>query len=129
MTLGGLLIVLGFIGILVLFAVRAFPLYNEKMQIVSAMNTVSSKPEAAGMSQKEIGMAFLKNLQATTNNNRFNERNIKEFLEVVKPEAKGDPKQLWVHYEASNALFQDLYLALKFDVKMPLAGNAANTGE
>lgn len=129
MTLAGLMFVLGFIGVVVLFAVRAFPLYNEKMQVVSAMNSVAAKPEAASMSEKEVASAFLKNLQATTNIQRFTDKNVKEMVEVIKPEAKGEPKQLWVHYQASNVLFRDLFLMLNFDVKMPLRGNAAGSGE
>ncbi len=129
MTVGGLMFVLAFIGVVVLFAVRAFPLYNEKMQVVSAMNTVASKPESAGMSEREIASAFLKNIQATTNIQRFTDKNIKDMVEVLKPEAKGEPKQLWVHYQASNVLFQDLFLMMNFDQKMPLRGNASGTGE
>lgn len=129
MTAGGLIFILAFIGVVVLFAVRAFPLYNEKMQVVSAMNTVASKPESAGMSERELTSAFLKNIQATTNLQRFTEKNLKDMVEVLKPEAKGEPKQLWVHYQASNVLFQDLFLMMNFDQKMPLRGNASGTGE
>lgn len=129
MTLGGLMFVLAFIGLVVLFAVRAFPLYNEKMQVVSAMNSVVAKPESASMSEKELAGAFLKNLQATTNIQRFTDRNVKEMVEVIKPETRGEPKQLWVHYQATNVLFRDLFLMLDFDVKMPLRGNAAGSGE
>jgi Tfp pilus assembly protein PilE len=129
MTLGGLIFVLGFIAILVLFAVRAFPLYNEKMQVVAAMNTVVSRPEAASMSEKELAAAFLRNIEATTNLQRFNQKNLKDMVEVVKPETKGEPKQLRVHYQATNVLFKDLHLMLNFDHRLPLRGNASGTGE
>lgn len=124
MTLGGLIIVLAFIGILVTFAVRAFPLYNEKMQIVSAMNSVTSKPDAAGMSDGEILKAFLRSIEATTNIQRFNDRNIKDYVKVVKPVKKGDPKMLQVTYQSTNALVADLKLLMDFDQQMPLQGNA-----
>lgn len=129
MTVGGLLFVLSFIGIVVLFVVRAFPLYNEKMQIVSAMKSVVSRPEAAGLSEREVTMAFLKNIEATTNIQRFSEKNLKEMVEVVKGDGKGDPKQLYVHYQATNVLYKDLNLMLNFDQKMPLRGNPSGTGE
>jgi hypothetical protein len=128
-TVGGLLFILAVIGVIVLFGVRAFPLYNEKMQVVAAMKTVSSNPEAAGMSDREVAMAFLKNIDATTNIRRFSERNLKEQVEVVKGESKGDPKQLRVHFDATNVLYKDLHLMLRFDVSMPLRGNPAGTGE
>lgn len=129
MTLGGLILVLSFIAILVTFVVRAFPLYNEKMQVVSAMNSVVGRPEAAGMSEKELAAAFLKNIQATTNLRRFTTQNIKQYVEVVKPETRGDPKELRVHYQATNVLFRDLNLMLEFDTRMPLRGNASGDGE
>ena len=129
MTMVGLMFILAFIGILVLFAVRAFPLYNEKMQIVAAMNSVVSRPEAAGMSDRELASAFLKNLQATSNISRFNDRSVKEHVEVVKPEVKGEAKQFRVHYQATNELYKDLKLMLEFDQQMPLQGNAAGSGE
>lgn len=128
-TLGGLIFVLAIIGVVVLFAVRAFPLYNEKMQVVSAMKAVVARPGAAGMSEKELAMTFLRNIEATTNLQRFNQKTLKDLVEVVKPENKGEPKQFYVHYQASNVLFQDLYLMLNFDQKMPLQGNASDTGE
>lgn len=129
MTLGGLILVLSFIAILVTFVVRAFPLYNEKMQVVSAMRSVVDRPEAAGMSEKELASAFLKNIQATTNLRRFTTQNVKDYVEVVKPETRGDPKQLRVHYQATNVLVRDLNLMLEFDQKMPLRGKASDDSE
>lgn len=124
MTLGGLIIVLGFIGVLVTFAVRAFPLYNEKFQIVSAMNAVASDPESGGKSETDIQRAFLRNIEATTNIQRFTDRSVKDYVHVIKPTKKGDPKVLQVTYQSSNILFADLKLLLEFDQKIPLQGNA-----
>ena len=124
MTLGGLIIVLGFIGILVTFTVRAFPLYNEKFQIVSAMNNVAADPESGGKSETEIQKTFLKNIEATTNIQRFNDHNLKEYVHVIKPAKKGDPKLLQVTYQSTNKLVADLELLMNFDQKIPLQGNA-----
>ena len=129
LTMAGLIFILAFIGVVVLFVVRAFPLYNEKFQVISAMTSVASRPEAAAMSDREVAMSFLKNLQATSNISRFTDRNVKEMVEVVKPESKGDPKQLRVHYQATNVLAKDLNLMLDFDQKMPIRGNASDGGE
>ncbi|MBI2993697.1 MAG: DUF4845 domain-containing protein [Gammaproteobacteria bacterium] len=123
-TLGGLMIVLAFIAVLVTFVVRAFPLYNEKMQIVSAMNSIASNPEAAGMSDGEIQRAFLRNIEATTNIQRFNDRNIKDYAKVIKPTSKGDPKMFQVTYQSTNVLFSDLNLMMDFNQQVALQGNA-----
>jgi len=119
-TFLGLMFVLGFIAIVVLFTVRAFPLYNEKLQITAAMNSIVGKPDSASLSVEEIRKSFLLNLQATTNINRFNNQNIKEHLEVVKGETKSDPKQAHLYYEATNILFADLQLLMVFDQFWPL---------
>ena len=119
-TFIGLVFVLGFIAILVVFAVRVFPLYNEKIQIVAAMNSLANRPDSGSLSVDDIRKSFLKNLNATTNINRFNSQNLKEHVEVVKGEAKGDPKQMRVHYEATNKLVADLQLLLVFDEYRPL---------
>ena len=123
-TLGGLIVVLSFIAILVTFTLRAFPLYNEKMQIVSAMNSVVSKPDAAGMSESEIQKTFLRNIEATTSIQRFTDKNIKDYVQVIKPVKKGDPKVLQVAYQSTNVLFQDLKLMMDFNKQIPLQGNA-----
>lgn len=127
MTFGGLVFVLAFIAIVVLFAVRAFPLYNEKMQVLSAMNAVADRPDAASMSVADIRNAFLKNIYATTNLETFSDKTVREHVEVVDPQKAGEPKMLRVHYDAENILFQDLYLTMKFDQKKPLHGNAGSS--
>jgi len=123
LTVGGLMFVLAFIGAVVLFAVRTFPLYNEKMQIVSAINTVVSHPDSAGMSDKDIRDQFLKNMYATTNIRRFDAKNIKDFITIEKPKSAGDPKKLHLKYEARNKLVADLDLLLVVDQEFPVRGN------
>lgn len=124
-TLGGLIIVLAFIGVLVTFAVRAFPLYNEKMQIISSMNSIATRPDAAKMSERDIQVAFLRSIEATTNLQRFNDTNVKDYVKVEKPKQKGDPRTMHIQYQQSNILFADLHLLLIFDHQLPLRGNQA----
>lgn len=123
LTLGGLIFVLSFIACLVTFAVRAFPLYNEKMQVVSAMNSVVSQPDSAGMSERELRTKFLSNMYATTNIRRFEETNIKDYMSVEKPKSAGDPKVVHLAYEARNKLVADLQLVLVVDMEFPVRGN------
>jgi Domain of unknown function (DUF4845) len=124
LTLGGLIVVLVFIGLVVTFLLRAFPLYNEKFQILSAMTTVANNPASASMSEKELQFAFLKNINATTNIQRFHDSNLNDYIHLIKPEKKGQPKILHISYQATNVLFKDLNLLLNFDEKMPLKGKA-----
>ena len=123
LTLGGLIVVLGFIAALVTFAVRAFPLYNEKMQIVSAVNTVVSDPEAAGKTDHELRSLFLRNINATTNIDRFNDRNIKEHVIIEKPRNPGEPKILHLKYESIGPFVHELQLLMVVDMEFPVRGN------
>jgi len=121
MTFVGLCFVLAFIGIVVLFVLRAFPLYNMKFQVVAAMNSITSRPDATSMSDADVKKYFLRNIQVT-NIQLFNDHNINQYLEVIKPKDRRDPRMLRVHYETRNPLFGDLELLMKFDEKKPLRG-------
>jgi hypothetical protein len=123
MTLIGLMFVLAIIGAAVTFAVRCFPLYNEKMQIVSAINSVVSQPDSAAMTESELHKRFLANLNATTNINRFSRQNLKEHLSLQKPEKAGETKAVHLKYEARNKLVYDLELVLVVDQTWPVRGN------
>lgn len=125
-TFLGLVFILGFIAIVVLFVLRAFPLYNEKFQVVAAMKSVVSRPDAPKLKTKEVHKYFMRNIQVT-NVNRFDDKNVKDYVKVIKPKKKSDPKIMHLKYEATNKLFGDLNLMLKFDEQMPLSG--ASGGE
>ena len=124
-TFIGLVFVFGIIVWVVLFGLRLFPLYNEKMQVVSAMKSVSSRPDAAKLSTKDIQKYFLRNVQIN-GVERFNSGNIKDFLKVNKAK-KGRAKTIHVQFEATNKLYQDIELLMRFDQEMEIRG--ANGGE
>ena len=128
LTMIGLIFILAFIGIVVMFVLRAFPLYNEKFQVIAAMNSAAAQAHG-GMTDKEIAQSFLKSLQAATNIQRFTDKNLKEYVEVVKPEGKSDAAELRVHYQSTNILAKDLNLMLNFDHRVPIRGNASDGGE
>jgi hypothetical protein len=121
MTFVGLCFLVLFFGAVVLFVLRAFPLYNMKFQVVSAMNAVTSRPDATTMSDSDVKKYFLRSIQVT-NIQLFNNFNIGQYLEVIKPTDSKHPKMLRVHFDQSNVLFGDLYLLMKFDEKKPLRG-------
>ena len=120
-TLWGFLFVLAFIAIVVLFTLRAFPLYNEKMQVISAMNTVVSRPDATELSTKEVQNSFYKQIQVT-NISRFSSSTLKDFVFVEKSEKKDGPRIMRVTYQAKSKLFADLYLMMEFNESKPLRG-------
>ncbi len=127
MTFWGVLFIFGFIAIVVLFSLRAFPLYNEKMSVISAMNSVSQRPDASKLTTKNIRKYFLRNIEATTNIERFTDQSVKQLVKVIKPRKKGQPRILHVKYQATSPLVAELYLLLEFDERMEIRG--PNTGE
>lgn len=129
LTFIGLCFILSFIAIVVIFVLRLFPLYNEKFQIEAAMQTVASQPEAAKRNVADTRSAFMRSL-AVTNINRFNNKNIKDHVNIAKPAKSGEPPMLHVQYQATNKLFADIQLLLTFDKKIPLSSaGAGSTGE
>lgn len=125
-TFIGLCFVLGIIAILVLFAVRAFPLYNEAFQVTAAINSVIARPDAADLKDKDVYKYFLHNMEVT-NIQRFDNFNVRDYVKVIQPAKAGQPKIMEVKYEARNILFGNLYLLMDFDKKVPLGGG--KTGE
>jgi len=126
LTFIGLCFVLSFIAIVVVFVLRVFPLYNEKFQIEAAMNTVVSQPESAKRSIADTRSAFMRAL-AVTNINRFNNKNIKDHVNIIKPAKSGEPPMLHIQYQATNKLVADIQLLLVFDKKLPLSGSTGST--
>lgn len=118
--------VLAFIAVVTLFILRAFPLYNERIQVVAAMEAVAKRENSPKMSETDVRKAFMRAI-AVTNIQRFSDKNIKDFLEVERPANRGDPKMMIMKYDATNKLFGELQLLLNVDAKVALTG--PDTGE
>jgi len=123
LTFIGLVFVLAIIAMVVLFVLRLFPLYNEKLQVEAAMQTVVNQPGAASRNINETRSAFMRAL-AVTNITRFTSNNVRDHVDIVKPARAGEPPLLHVKYQATNKLFADIQLLLDFDKQLPLS----NTG-
>jgi Tfp pilus assembly protein PilE len=123
LTFIGLVFVLAIIAMVVLFVLRLFPLYNEKLQVEAAMQTVVNQPGAASRNINETRGAFMRAL-AVTNITRFTSNNVRDHVDIVKPARAGEPPLLHVKYQATNKLFADIQLLLDFDKQLPLS----NTG-
>jgi hypothetical protein len=127
LTFIGLVFILAVIAVVVLFVLRLFPLYNEKFQIESAMQTVVSQPDAAKKSLADTRTSFMRAL-AVTNISRFTSANVKDHVFILKPKSSGEPPMLQVKYQATNKLFADVQLLLVFDKQLPLT-NSTGAGD
>lgn len=125
-TFIGLVIVLAFIAILVLFTLRAFPLFYERTQVVAAMDSVANRQGSSNFSEREAQRMFMRGIQIT-NIERFNDRNVDDYVKLEKSTERGGPKILHVKYDATNKLAGGLELLLHVDESVPLTG--PTTGE
>jgi hypothetical protein len=125
-TFIGWLIILALIGFFVLLTMRLIPLYNEKMGVITAMNTVANRTDAGKLSAFEVRKYFLRN--ADINGiRRFMDRNVREHVTIEPGPKRGDPKRMRVQYESRNKFLYDLEFVLVFDRSVPLTGEG--TGE
>jgi len=113
---------LGALALVILFGLRLFPLYNEKLQVDTAMHSISNRPDAATMSTRDLRKYFVRNAQIG-GTNRFDSGNIKNYLKVNKAK-KGQPKSFTVTYEARSELFDVIYLLIVYDKTLPLGGSS-----
>ena len=120
-TFIGWCIILAIIGFFVLITLRLFPLYNEKFQVIAAMKSVGSRPEAADMSTTDVYKSFIRTAQ-TGGTNRFNSANVKQYASIEKPEEAGGNRKLRITYEERNIFFDDIYLLITFDKTVELGG-------
>jgi hypothetical protein len=125
-TFIGLVFILGMFALVVLFVLRLFPLYNEKLQIQSAMENVATQPDSDKKNVAETRAAFLRAI-AVSNVRTINSANIKDYVDLIKPKKSGEAPMLRLHYQSTNKLFADVQLLLDFDEQIPL-GISAGSG-
>ncbi len=115
---------LGIVFLILVFVVfgalglRLYPLYYDKFQIISAMQSVTERADAADLTPSQVRSYFMRNIEIT-NIRRFTDANIKQHLKILKGK-KGEPNQMKLKYEAENKFFADIYFNLKFEETMPL---------
>jgi hypothetical protein len=113
--------ILAVMACFLLFGLRAFPLYNEKMTVISNMEALASRPNADKMSVKDVRKFFLKNMEIA-NTTRFTDQSVKKLATVIT-DKKTKKRYLRVAFEARNDLVKDLKLLLVFDHKVQLGGS------
>lgn len=122
LTIWGVIFIMAFIALITLLVVRAFPLYNTKMQVVSAMNSVASRPDATSLKESDVRKYFQRNIQSATNLDLFDDKYVRDRVHVEKASSKGGPRSLHVTFEMKNPLFQDIQLLMEFDEEIALRG-------
>lgn len=123
-TAAGWLTILAVIAVFVMIVLRLFPLYNEKMTVISAMDSVANRPDAAELSKRELLKSFLKNVQVG-GSRRFNDATVKQFVKLGRDKKTGI-KTMTVEFENRNIFFQDIYFVMAFKRSVKLRGNEDN---
>lgn len=120
-TFLGWCIILAIIAFFVLVTLRLFPLYNEKFQVVQAMNSVATRSGMSDAPPSEVLKNFKRTVQVG-GNRRFNDATTPKLAKVEKPKTKGAPRTLHVAFEARNIFFDNIYFVMDFDHSVELTG-------
>ena len=111
--------ILGVLAFFVLIGLRLFPLYSEKLTVITAMEGVAKQPNVVKMSKSEVRRLFTKNIDVQSNIERFNVKGGKKLINIVT-DKKTKKKYIHVAYEGRNLFVKDLTLLLVFDHKVEL---------
>ena len=111
--------ILGVLAFFVLIGLRLFPLYSEKLTVITAMEGVAKQPNVAKMSKSEVRRLFTKNIDVQSNIERFNVKGGLKLINIVT-DKKTKKKYIHVAYEGRNVFVKDLTLLLVFDHKVEL---------
>lgn len=111
--------ILGILAFFVLIGLKLFPLYSEKLTVITAMKGVANQPNVASMSKSEVRRLFTKNIDVQSNIERFNVKGGQKLINIVT-DKKTKKKYIHVAYEGRNLFVKDLTLLLVFDHKVEL---------
>lgn len=114
--------ILAILAFFLLIGLRIFPLYNEKLTVISSMKSVANKPNAAEMSTKEVRKFFLRNMQISSNTVRFTDSSVKKLVKVIT-DKKTKKKYIHVAYEGRNKFIKDIEFLIVFDHQIELGGS------
>ncbi len=114
----GIFLMLGVLACFVLAGLKAFPLYNEYISVISSMESVSNQPPANIKRTKDVYKVFVKNVQIN-GVERFNSGNIKQFATVTKSK-KTKKRTLNIKYQSQNNLFKNLFFMMDVDESVDL---------
>ena len=115
--------ILGVLAFFVLFVLRIFPLYTEKLTVINAMGSVASKPGAEKLSKAEVRKYYRINFELSSNSGRFSKATELKKLVNVVTDRKTKKRYIHVAYEAKNVFVKDLKFLLEFDRQIELGGS------
>lgn len=115
--------ILGVLAFFVLIALRIFPLYSEKITVLTAMKSVANRPDIKTMSSKQIRTSLRKNIEISSNSERFSNEKLLKKLVKISTDKKTKKKYIRVIYEGRNKFVKDLEFVLVFDHKLELGGS------
>lgn len=122
MTALGIFIIMAMLACFAVFALTAFPLYNEYFSVKKSMESVLNQDPKLRSTTKEVRKIFLRNVELN-NVERFTDITVKDLVNVQKSK-DGKKKYLNVKYQASNKLFQNVFLMMDVDETIELTGSA-----
>ena len=114
--------ILGVLAFFVLIVLRIYPLYNEKLVVITSMHSVANKPEAAKMSKRDVRKFFLRNMEISSNTVRFTDASVKKLVNVIT-DKKTKKRYIHVAYEGRNIFLKDIQFLIVFDHKVELGGS------
>jgi len=115
--------ILGVLAFFVLFGLRIFPLYTEKFTVISAMESVANRTDAAKLSKTEVRKYYRINFELSSNTGRFSKAaELKKLVNIVT-DRKTKKRYIHVAYEGKNVFVKDLKFLLEFDHKVELGGS------
>ena len=115
--------ILGVLAFFVLIGVRIFPLYSEKLTVLTAMESVATRPDIKSMTSKQIRTSLRKNIEISSNSERFSKEKLLKKLIKIETDKKTKKKYIRIIFEARNKFVKDLEFVLLFDHKKELVGS------
>ena len=115
--------ILGVLAFFVLIGLRLFPLYTEKMTVISAMKSVAERPDSEKLSKADVRKYYRINFELSSNSGRFS--NVKELKKLVNVVTDKKTKKKYIHvaYDGKYVFVKDLLFLIEFDKKIELGGS------
>ena len=120
-TFVGFVIVMAVIASFVLFILRLFPLYSEKMKIMTVMEYIATQPNAATMNQADVWKLFINNANIQAVSQFPKDQDVRDHVKLEKSE-DGSGNVIRVYFDKRSPLFDDIELILDFDQSLPMGG-------
>ncbi len=120
-TFLGFLIVCGLMIFFAYLGMRLWPVYNEKIKIDGALETVAARPDIATLSKNKIGDYILGSFAVEDVDQFATLKDMKDVFSVKK--IKGKKKRIVrMAYEIRRPLFSNLDVIMKYDKSLEIDG-------